>query len=228
MKFALTSSHVDFYHKNKFIEIESLINESTLQKMQEEFHHALTEKLKTPFRQNTAAKIFLEGHDLWRTHAKLKKYVTQTTWAEIAAELASYQRLRLGFDQFFLGGDSSKIDDVYTELLQQNISLADYSSVNEIQCGLMICLSKPDLIDSTTESVFSITPGNAVFFNKDFPIDFTRLPHLPKGQYLLLVYVQHNSVYVLNENDPFTHFLKHLGYVFGDRLNDKLNPIVSR
>ncbi|QLH36192.1 MAG: hypothetical protein HWD61_08680 [Parachlamydiaceae bacterium] len=45
---------------------------------------------------------------------------------------------------------------------------------------------------------------------------------------MLLAFADFRTVYILNENDPHTHTLKHLGYVFGDKLSDKLNPIVYR
>jgi len=47
-------------------------------------------------------------------------------------------------------------------------------------------------------------------------------------RYLMLVYTHPTAIYYLEEKDPKTHHLKSLGYVFGDRLNDKLNPIVYR
>ena len=228
MKLALSSSHRDFFNKNRYLELDGLLKNTTLQSLKNDLEAGISERVKAPYRQQTTSKIFLEGHDLWRSHPVLKKYVTQNIWAELASELVSYRPLRLGFDQFFLGGESANQGESFSLLKQKKFTLEEYSCVNEVLCGLMICLNAPDSIDDTTENIFSKIAGNGIYFGKDFSIDFSVLTHLPKAQYLMIVYVQQNSVYTLNENDPFTHFLKHLGYVFGDKLNDKLNPIVLR
>jgi hypothetical protein len=77
-------------------------------------------------------------------------------------------------------------------------------------------------------SVFTEVPGNGVFFQPTHPIQFSSLFEKRGGSYLLLVYTQQTSVYLLQQKDPQGYFLKNLGYGYGDRLIDKLHPILIR
>ena len=77
--------------------------------------------------------------------------------------------------------------------------------------------------------IFSAKAGNGVFFSPQATIDFQILFTKRQGfAYILVVYVQSTTVYILNTNDPHAHTLKKYGYVFGDKLSDKSNPIIYR
>lgn len=43
---------------------------------------------------------------------------------------------------------------------------------------------------------------------------------------LVIAFCDRITVYVRNDNDPFTHDLKKMGYVFGDRLRDDTHPLL--
>lgn len=70
--------------------------------------------------------------------------------------------------------------------------------------------------------------GNTLLFRGSVPFNFSALRQSTAGSYLLIAYCRDSSVYVLQPGDPQVHAFKHLGYAFGDRLTDKLNPIVVR
>lgn len=46
------------------------------------------------------------------------------------------------------------------------------------------------------------------------------------GEGLVIAYCPRITVCVRNDNDPFTHDLKKMGYVFGDRLRDDTHPVL--
>jgi hypothetical protein len=66
------------------------------------------------------------------------------------------------------------------------------------------------------------TPGHLLFFRPDLILDW---PHVASDLYLAL-FALPNAVYVHNPKDPSTHFLKQLGYNFGDVLKNETHPII--
>ncbi|HRD55544.1 MAG TPA: hypothetical protein PLC42_04015, partial [Parachlamydiaceae bacterium] len=143
-------------------------------------------------------------------------------------ELIEFRPLRFGYDQLFV---NSKRDDEwnpYKSLILEPAALKDISSLQGVLCAAMICL-KSDTDSVAVESpFFPKTAGNVTFFSGDALVNFNALMGSGEQRYLMLVYTHPTAIYYLEEKDPKTHHLKSLGYVFGDRLNDKLNPIVYR
>lgn len=233
MKFALASEHQDFFNKNRLIEFEELLTASTLERINESIGQALAEKLKvTPseIKKQNSEKLFSAGRDLWRVNEQLRKSVLNPQLAEIASLLVNTHPLRYGYDQYLQGVHShqpSQLENSYASFLHEPRTLLQTSCVTDIACGLMICLSS-SMESTTSDGVFSFMPGSGIYFSPEYPINYPALETLLGGRYLLICYVHSGSQYYLEENDPHTHELKHLGYVFGDRLNDKLHPIVWR
>jgi hypothetical protein len=48
------------------------------------------------------------------------------------------------------------------------------------------------------------------------------------SRFLLMGYGDSYSQYLHVPNDPQGHYLKSIGYVFGDHLNDSLHPLLLR
>lgn len=71
--------------------------------------------------------------------------------------------------------------------------------------------------------IINLTDGSASFY-----LPSTPLPNFENSTYLMVAYCDKYSQYLFEERDPQVHFLKSLGYVFGDRLNDQLHPILLR
>lgn len=46
--------------------------------------------------------------------------------------------------------------------------------------------------------------------------------------WLVFVWANRDAQYILNQKDPYTHELKKLGYVFGDRLKETTHPVLWR
>lgn len=248
MKFSVASEHRHYFQKQLAIEFEGLLNEDQLNELKTACDATLALRLGTKPRQLKelpADQLFLAGHDLWRTHAFIKKIVTMRMLAEIASELIECKPLRLGYDQFFVAPPKIQhlqSTDPLTTLLKQQPTIKEVSCLNGILCGVMLCLTNPEINTAvndpaTTSShtllippvnLFSKVAGHAIFFHPNARIDFPQLLNHSDQTYLMIIYTQAITQYFLNENDPHTHALKRLGYVIGDRLSDRLNPIVYR
>lgn len=245
MKFAIEGDHRQFFKKNQTLEIQGLLTENQLKEWNTQIEKSLAERLNTtPYKlsQELPSKIFSSGRDLFRSGDYLKKSILNSQFAEIASDLIEFRPLRFGFDQYYKTAPENLKDkeafNPYKTLTELPRTLNEITCLQEVLCGLMICLSSEEVESSETDesaetqeiktSIFSKKAGNAVFFSPEALIDFNDLVSSKKASYLCLVYTHSLCIYFLEENDPQTHAFKHLGYVFGDRLNDKLNPIVYR
>lgn len=249
MKFSVANEHRHYFQKNLSIEFEGLLTQNQLSALQIACESTLAERLETrPSRvkDKSADQIFLAGRDLWRSDEQIKKTVVQRLLAEIASELIERKPLRLGYDQFYPNPIQAQklvtITNPFVDFLQQQPTIKEISCINGILCGLMLCLSgakgkefldvapmekSPTLLIPPV-NIFPKIAGHGVFFHPDARIDLNQLLERPGQDYLMIIYTQATAQYTLQEGDLNTHTLKRLGYVFGDRLSDKLNPIVYR
>jgi len=238
MKFSVAKEHRDFFQKHQAIEFEGLLPPEQVLRFNQAVDEALVQRLgitADKIRHQPPQKLFLDGRDLWRTNPLLKKMVMHLSCAEIASELIEHKPLRLGYAQLFPQISpllfKTHHNNDYALFLQQQISLEACSCLQGVLCGLMLCLTG-DGEDETGKpsegiDIFAKKAGSGIFFHPDLPISFQNLQQHPNQRYLLIVYTHRNTVYRLQPADPQTHALKHCGYVFGDRLTDKLNPIVG-
>lgn len=234
-KFAIASEHRDFFNKQHSIELEELLNAKQLQRLTSAIDTALALRLKLRVSELPKAPetLFMAGRDLWRGSDVIKNIVTQRQFSQIAAELTGQRMLRLGYDQFFSEPLRSSI---LTQAMSKTLfphpqTLTEISSLQGVQCGLMLCLrGEASEEEEASSPLFSKQAGSGVFFNPQTPFLFQPNAENTNSlrQYLMIVYVSNSSVYLCNHSDPQVHALKQYGYVFGDKLNDKRNPIVYR
>lgn len=243
MKFSTAKGHRDFFQKHGWIEFEEFFAYQQLAELNLAINKELAERTgdleeKVPFL--SSEKIFLQGHDLWRGNDSIKKFVVQPRLVDVVEELIEKKPLRLGCDQIFppcqealFAQESSQI---YSKFLKQAETLQAVSCYQGIACGVMIALSeegdKGSEGDQGTSlegaNIFPNQPGNVLLFQPNIPVNWSYPFHSLKRRYLLIIYTFANAYYKLEPNDPHTHLLKRLGYVFNDKLSDKLNPIVFR
>lgn len=235
MKFAVASEHRDFYQKNQLIEFNDLLSADQLAELNKQIDEHIASKLGIPaykVKNASPEAQFNAGRDLWRVNEQLKRMITMPKLAEIGSELIEYKPLRMGYDQLFPETkplfDPFAVKATYSQFVNRQRSLHEVSCLRDIACGLLVCLAGPEQMKSETQSIFSKTPGSGVYFNPELSVDFSEIEEYGNHRYILIVYGRGSSVYALNQDDPHTHALKHLGYVFGDKLNDKLNPIIYR
>ncbi len=232
MKFAIESEHRDYFRIHRHIEFEDLLNEQQLVDIVNGVEAAIEARLNIPLYKVSSLpphSLFMAGRDLWRINDKVRKIATNPNFASLAAQLMEQKQIRLGYDQLFPETRhlfaAYAIPDVYSSFLRKKASLNDVSSLNRIVCGLMLCISGAG---GEPLPLFSAKRGSGVFIDPELPLDFSQLKERPGHRYLLIVYVPQTTQYIINEKDPNTYALKHLGYGIGDALRDKLNPLLFR
>jgi hypothetical protein len=241
MKFAIEGAHRQFFRKHQCLEVQGMFTDSQLEELNQLIESSMEERLKSkPGRafQDIPASIFSSARDLFRSNDSLKKLILNNQFAEVASELIEFRPLRFGFDQVYTTLPTSTIEkegfNPYKKLLTSPKTLSTTTCLQGVLCGLMICLKTARTVETETDisgntsTIFSKTAGNAVFFSPDMLIDYNELISDETARYLMIVYTHRTSIYYLEESDPQTHTFKNLGYVFGDRLSDRLNPIVIR
>ena len=234
MNFAVIRQHRDFFRKHHWLECEGVFSEEETKRVAQGVAAALAARLKVKadaLADMPPDKVFAAGHDLWRTDATLKKVLLHRNLAEIAGELTEQRPLRFGYDMLLpTAGGSSKFTGPYKTLMDTSPTLTEICSIQGIICGAMICVSGPTDKKSVVEKIdgtfLSDTPGNIIFFSPEWHLPFNEIINRPGYQYLMIVYVKPKSVYTRQDNDPHVHEFKQLGYQFGDKLTDILNPIV--
>lgn len=223
MKYTIDSNHRDYFLEHQAIEFDALIDPIKLSSL----HQALSRVLDTPY----SDKIFIQGRDLWRSSDFIRKVVTQKKLAQIASDLTEKKIIRLGFDELIptpgSTPGSNNATDPYHNLLDKKIKLAEFTGLQGVLSGLVLCLQGGGA-EALGVTPFSTQPGNGVFLGPDFEIDFKELYERPGYLYFLIVYCQSSTVYVYQANDPHPQVMKALGYSYGDTLKDKLNPILLR
>jgi hypothetical protein len=241
MKFATAKEHRDFFQKYGWIEFEGLLSNDQLALANQAIDQVLAERLHLPperLKTASSENFYLQGHDLWRSHSFLHKFVTQVHFAEIAAELIEKKPLRLGYDQLFPARSQTAFMQetplAYPRFLEQTASLETVSCLQGVACGFLLALGIEETSSSTKEvsfegpDIFPNQPGSIIFFQPHLAVNWSHL-YAHRGQrFYLIVYTFASAHYQLNPQDPHTHALKRLGYVFNDKLNDKLHPIVYR
>lgn len=230
MKFSTDKAHRNYFYKNGTIEFDDLLSKAQVGELNSLVDQILCQKLS--IRQNQLFKqtpndLFLQGHNLFKQNDSLKKLLLQRRFAEIAAELMEVHFLRMGYDQLLVGESKPPlIETPYDLFLYREGTLQEKSCITPVVCGLILCLEPSQSPETST--FFPKTSGSGVFLKPDIPLQLNVLRETEGGRYILIAFADFRTVYILNEKDPHTHVLKHEGLVFGDRLPDKLHPILYR
>ena len=229
MRFSPTSDHREFFSKNGFVEFENFLTLEQITLLNKEIDQTLANRLKVslPQLQKTPVNLlFQEGFDLWRDSEALKKVIFKSNFAEIASYLFNIPLLRMGFDQYL---PSTTIE---TLPLSDGVSLQDISSAKPLAGGLLLNLSEDEnpleLPCEQTGCPVPLKRGNVVFLSAEKPIPWHLISTLKNQRFFAVVYATKRAIYHLDNKDPHTHAWKRRGYVFGDRLNDHLHPILFR
>lgn len=218
MKFTLDSSSLESFNKNRMVEIAGLYDDAALELMNHEIDRFLAKE-----EAQTQEKAMLCGHDLFRKLEKYKKTLQLHSLGQIAYELVAVKPLRLAFDQLLVAPNGIADEFLDTIFLKKEGSLKERSCVNELVMGALIALKAEEAL-----LPFAAKAGHIVFFSPDITIPFDWLKKRKGDRYLLLAFSTKHAQYIFNEGDPQNHYLKRMGYVYGDKLKDSLNPIFYR
>lgn len=224
MKFSLDSEQRSFFNRQHAIEFEGLLSEQDLLSLNQgiaEVYQSLPKSL--PFKEQ-----FLQGRDLWRKNEQIRKVITHHRLVSLVYELVQEKPIRLGFDQFL--PQIGEKENFYTEFFKGVSPFQNYSAIQDLLCMAVIYLNgeEKELADIPNNNPFPAKPGSVVFFSPDYEIDFQHLASRNNQSFLLVGFTRNHSQYLLIEDDPQRHFLKKLGYVFGDKLHDNLHPVLLR
>jgi hypothetical protein len=233
MKLTIDSNQRNFFYKNKLIEFEGLISPKKTAELLQHVESAVQLKIQNsriPIRTIVPEQFFDSGRDLWRVDEFIKKLESNAQITEVVSELVEQRSIRLGYDQYFPVIQSPKMPSrevhSYHRFLQRKATLAEISCLDGLLGAFMICLKGDGAPHEA--SIFSSTPGHAVFFSPDFLISFEELYQRVDHKFLMIVYTTSKAAYLFDETAPHCHEFKHVGYGFGDKLIDKWNPIVCR
>lgn len=229
VKYLVDNLHREFYAEKGWIEFEALLSAEEAREYAREALSEVAKRLRLPLESAerlSSEQLFLAGRDLWRTSALMKRLVTHSRLAKMAAALVNDRPLRLIFDQLFLHDTSVPIKTTKTgELQAVSGSLNELTSFQGLHTGLLLCLEAEE---KDHPSPLPSRPGSGSFLSADRPFDFTQLFTGPRQTHLLIGYGRTNSLYIYQPDDPHGLALQQLGYSYNDRLVDSLHPIVCR
>ncbi len=238
MKYSTAKEHRDFFQKQGWIEFEGLIPEEQLISVNAAIEQVLGERLiisPSGLKSLSSEQRYVHGHDLWRSHPVLKKFVSNTRFAEIVSELIEKKPLRLGYDQLLPSSQDNPFTDksehVYLHFMEQISTLQNVSCLLDVVCGFIVSLNDCKKVREEPVAgadVFPSQAGRVIFFKPELDVNWAQIQEHMGQKFYMVVYTQMTSHYQLQPQDPHTHALKRLGYVFNDKLSDKLNPIIYR
>ena len=151
--------------------------------------------------------------DQWREDKDLLHFL-KTKLGHLALLLSGKTKLRLGMSEWIVDENRPKTPCKLKEMCSLQ--------AHEI-CAV---LSNEPLIPEKKSSLGVLPlPSNkesVLFFRSNLILDW---PHVHSDVFLV-VFTLHNGIYIENKNDPETHYLKELGYFFGDSLKNETHPLI--
>ncbi len=221
MPFTVHSDHRDFFEKNNFIELEELFSLEQVDALNRLLDQALSNRTRARKETRTQTQtqtLFVDGYDLWREDAQIKKIAHKHNIAEVVAEIFRTTPLRIAFDLFVAAG--------HTSPFPKELPLTESSCLQPLVGALLVQLG-----DATGEvSGFPLPSkkGNVLLISPQLPIPWPTLFATPGLRLFMMSFGGQKTLYRAEIKDPHAPFLKKLGYVYGDYLKDALHPILVR
>lgn len=206
MKFSSSLQQRDFFNKNGFVSFEELLSPQDLIRINEAVDGlSVTEKL--------------ECRDLFLRHETMKKIVLSSKLSQLAYEFLQKKPLRIGFDQLILEKAASMKGN--SALAKENETFQDICCIGGLE-GIFLISLKNSASDQ------ELAAGSGILIKPSIAYPFFSTTPSATQRFLLIGYGGLYSQYLYQPRDPYCHYLKTLGYVFGDRLNDRDHPILLR
>ncbi|CAM0116862.1 hypothetical protein [Rhabdochlamydiaceae symbiont of Dictyostelium giganteum] len=216
MPFKIESKQREFFHRNGYIEFESLFPVKDTDKLSFHTDQTVIKRLPTPLMQTEVTSLYSAGRDLWRDSTALRKYMLMRSLAEVAADLTLKPVIRTGCDQLFR---TTTIPN------PSFLSLSPLSSLTSIFPTIGGFLIR--LLEGTSSSPWIPgAVGNGVFLSPSMEFNWQELFQTPNQSFLLLSYTIDKALYVHQSLDPNTHTLKNYDYGFGDHLTNLHHPVI--
>ncbi len=209
MKYTIDKESKRQFEVEGYVELEGVVSASQLDTLDEEITKVLQSR--------EGKEPYLAGRDLWRESPFLQKFFCHNRFSDIAKELLLTPLLHLGADQLL-----TQDELFYQHHFPEPINLEQLTSIRDTEASFIIALDTHDELPEPWPKM----AGNVLFISKKTELNLAELPG--SASFLLFTYVTPNSLYVQQESDPNTHYLKTCGYVYGDRLTSKGQPIALR
>lgn len=209
MKFSSSTEQRDYFAKNRFVAFEGLFKPEELQ--------VLNQVIDGLPKTN-------RGRDIFREDPAVKKVIFSRRLVELAFDLLQKKPIRFAFDQVLF--EKPAFQKNQQEPLEPPKTFLDLSCVRPLECVFLICIQSAVFAEPETSptTAFALEPGSGILARPDVIFPFMNFSPSPSRRYLMIAYGNSHSQYLYEPQDPGCHFLKSLGYVFGDRLNEKLHP----
>ena len=212
MKFIVDNSHREFVQENGWIEFEEVMGaqvcKAILASAEQVFRRrGAPSKASLP---EDALNMFKAGRDIWREDLDLKRLICHRTLSEIVSELVEAKPLRLAYDQIL----TPKIQ----YCLSQGVLSGSLGPCQGLVATIAICL------EGQGEGILPSLPGHTSVILPTTPLTLAPL----QGTFLLIGYCRAVARYAIQPLDPCANVPKTWGYAVGDRLMDRLHPIVYR
>ncbi len=216
MRLKIAGSHRAFFQKQGYIELESLLKPEEVALLATEIDEVLEKRLSDQLSYKSAEDLYRVGHDVWRESEPLRKKILSRSFAEVGAELFKKTSLHIAFDQILRTG----VKPSFPQKLPSTLN--EITSIYPLAGALLFRLLKT----ATSSEFIPALPENGIYLSPDKIIPWELFFQFPHQSYLLIAYANPESVYILQKQDPHTHALKKMGYVFGDRLKNETHPLL--
>lgn len=218
MRFKVTGEHRKVLEKQKFIEFEDLFSLDELEKVSKHVDEVLAKRARQLIDTQSCEELFHVGRDVWRDDPVLENFICNRGMAQLAAQLFQQKTLQLAFDQALRTTLRSGFPNADTATLQQK------SCVQPLAGAVLIRLSG----ESHPLSMLPKKRENAVLLAPNLILPWEIFFQEPKSSFLLIAYAPAKAIYVCEKGDSNLHFLKKLGYGFGDNLNTSHHPLLYK
>jgi hypothetical protein len=218
MRFKVTGDHRKVLEKQKFIEFEDVFSSDQIEEAAQHVDKVLGKRTRQLIDTQSCQELFHIGRDLWRDDPVLENFICNRGIAQLAAQLFQQKTLHLAFDQALRTTVRPGFPNATPATLQNR------SCVQPLAGAVLIRLSG----EAHPLSMLPKKRENAVLIAPNLILPWEIFFQEPQSSYLLIAYAPAKALYICEKNDPNLHFLKKLGYVFGDNLNTSHHPLLYK
>ena len=212
MKISVSGEQLLFFDRYGYLELEGIFTQKHVIELRESVEDVLHKRTDSeePFPKY--------GHNLALDSKTIQKRLCSPSMGRILDSMTKARPMRYAFDQILFASYPPK-----------GAMLKEISSLSSVLIGAIIALDDTERLEEQQVDPFMLkelptAAGSICFVSPETVWELGDL----SGRYLLVVYCGSGPIYIYQEKDPYTHAFKEYGYVFGDRLLDKTNPVVSR
>jgi len=221
MRFKVTGDHRKVLEKQKFIEFEDVFSLEEIAKVASHVDTVLAKRTKQLIDTQSCPELFHAGRDVWRDDPVLQQFICNRGLAQLTAQLFQQNTLCLGFDQALRSTTRPGFPNQLPASLQQKSCIQPLA-------GVVLIRLLGDWGDADPLSLLPKKRENAVLMAPSLIVPWEMFFQEPKRSFLMLGYASAKALYVSEKNDLNLHFLKKLGYVFGDHLNTNFHPLLYK